>query len=72
MTCPTCGERGRQHLIARSDTFLESTSFVDDEGRLHKHDPNALRITYTCPNDHRWTQQDVRRCPFGDFPVEEA
>lgn len=66
--CPTCGKKGKQ-IDIRSDAFVGFRKrWEEPDGTRHSHDPNPLRIGYRCPKDHEWWQDEVRKCPQGDYP----
>ncbi len=59
--CPTCGKPA----IARygiMETLVGYSVFVDDNGKIHKHDDNCLKQNFSCSNDHVWKLSKRRRC----------
>ena len=71
MKCPACVEEGK---VSRwyppewwSSTSMGFSTYYDEEGRYHSHDPNSSWSSASCSNGHRFFVQQGNRCSNCDY-----
>lgn len=69
--CKAEGKTGSVRNTGMSKTILACQMFVDDQGRLHYHDPNVTYAEYRCDNWHVWKTESTTPCWCG-WPAEPA
>lgn len=70
MVCPVCKKAGLKSKVFEGDmgtTLLAGSSFYDEEGNHHRHNPNTYTTCYSCSNGHNWTVKSKQRCAFCDY-----
>ena len=69
--CPQCIADGTTSRVyqpeGRSTTLMGVSSFWDERGAYHHHDPNRSSSLYQCSLGHRWVREWGHPCPYGDF-----
>ena len=70
MNCPTCNSNKIRQL---GDTAwgIPWEPHKDEEGKLHKHDPNKHFIDYKCKNGHIFEETYFPQCKCGWQAVNE-
>ena len=65
MFCPACREAGVQSCVrenGRWTTLLGWSSYYDEAGHYHSHDPNQYTTRYRCDQGHEWTETRKKKC----------
>jgi len=63
--CPFCAREGLKSRLMTgggSVTAMAYTSYYDEEGRLHNHDPNTRRNGFRCTNGHIFDHKHTGAC----------
>lgn len=69
--CGMCNQLGLRSTVSGGDwgvsTLMGSSSFYDEDGNRHNHDPNSTGYEYQCSQGHRWHENvhhacDVKGC----------
>ena len=65
--CAECDAKGDRYKVYE-DQFMTSTamagsSWWDEDGKHHSHDPNWHSRGYSCSNGHRWSESWQSECP---------
>lgn len=71
MICPECKAEGLKSRVYSGGTFstlMGYSTYWDEEGVKHTHDPNVRTTSYSCSNDHGWSESFKLPCPAGDYP----
>lgn len=66
MKCAQCVEEGLTSRVFPGGAFRTSmgwSTFYDESGAYHSHDPNWTTHEFTCSNGHRWGESSIRQCP---------
>jgi len=66
MKCSECEESNqvsKVYMQGGSTTLMAYTTYWDEEGIYHDHDPNTHTRSYTCSNGHSWTIKRINPCP---------
>jgi hypothetical protein len=63
--CQKQGKKSKVRVAGANMTQLKVDTFYDEEGWLHKHDPNLMTIRYVCTNGHGWTEKQTSNCWCG-------
>lgn len=66
--CPICklaNVAGIAIKCRSTTTMFGWGPFLDDEGRKHEHNPNAIERHLTCARGHQWTVPDPQQCWCG-------
>lgn len=70
--CPICLDQGWKSRVHGGDggyrTLMAFSSFWDEAGVRHSHDPNWLTSQYQCSNGHAFAVKSRQPCPAGDYP----
>lgn len=67
--CPTCQELDLRSTIRFGGGFttaMGTDDYVDEDGRVHHHDPNITTHSLRCSNGHEWTTSTTHPCPAFD------
>jgi hypothetical protein len=70
MKCPKCVEEGKRSKVyseGTTSTCMMYDTYWDEDGKIHKHDPNAHTSIYSCSNGHEWSQSKILPCPSCDY-----
>jgi len=70
MKCPFCVEEGKKSIVHNKSletTCLGFSSYYDEEGNYHSHNPNKHNDTYYCSNGHKWVESYKSTCPNCDY-----
>jgi hypothetical protein len=65
MICQKCQEEGlksRVQDLGGTSTLLGYSSYYDEDGKRHSHDPNTLTNYYKCSNGHEFYVTSKSRC----------
>ena len=65
MKCPECvqnNQKSRVKVGYSTCTLLKFTSFYDEDGNYHNHDPNTTTTHYSCSNGHTWVGRVQNKC----------
>lgn len=68
MKCPVCIKEGTTSTVQSlggTRTLMGWTSYYDEEGNPHDHDPNATSSDYRCSNGHGWSVSSKGSCWCG-------
>ena len=69
MKCNKCIEEGKESMIFGGGcammTLAYYTPFYDEAGKSHNHDGNSTTTSYSCSNNHRWTEESYGSCWCG-------
>lgn len=68
--CPVCEKEGLRSYVypgAMMSTLMGFTPYYDEAGNYHVHNPNRTTKTYTCSNDHKWSETEKGQCPSCDY-----
>ena len=63
LLCDKCWQQGLKSKVyvgGSSATCMSGSTYYDEEGFFHRHDPNWSTAIYRCDNGHRW-QVKVRQ-----------
>jgi hypothetical protein len=60
--CKKEGKKSRVYVGGGMTTLMGVSSFYDEEGRYHMHDPNTTTTDFSCSNGHRWTESRRNPC----------
>jgi hypothetical protein len=66
MRCPVCVKQElRSHLYGPecSHTLAYGSTYHDEDGVYHNHDPNIYREAYRCSNGHVFVDKIYKECP---------
>ena len=66
MKCPTCveeGEKSQVYLGGTCTTSMGYSSYYDEGGIFHSHDPNKQTTKYSCSRRHKWSKSSTFPCP---------
>lgn len=66
MKCPECVEQGKKSRVypgVGATTLMGWSSYYDEDGQFHKHDPNTTTTGYRCSEGHTWQRESVSPCP---------
>lgn len=66
MKCPFCQEEGKKSIVTPhggTSTLLGFSTYYDEDGNYHSHDPNKLTKDYSCSNGHKWFETFKPECP---------
>lgn len=69
MICPTCKAEGTKSCVyptGESHTLAGFTSYYDENGVPHIHDPNLTTSRYQCSLGHSWSKVYERPCDVRD------
>jgi hypothetical protein len=72
--CPECitqDQRSNVYPDGTMSTLMCVNRFHDEDGHLHRHDPNTHTTGYRCSNGHRWHDRIVKPCPIDDCTFNE-
>lgn len=78
MKCPFCVEEGPKSTLQtngmRAVTLLGYSTYWDEDGVHHDHDPNTHTQEYVCSEGHFYTVKSKSPCPAKgcDFGGEES
>lgn len=76
MKCPDCVSEDRESRVfalGASTTLLGGTStFWDEDGFKHHHDPNTTTWSFKCSNGHIWHEKSKYSCPTCEKRKAEA
>lgn len=59
MKCPQCaaeGERSKVYPGMTTTTCMAVSSWYDEDGNYHRHNPNTTTTHYSCSRGHEWTE----------------
>jgi hypothetical protein len=73
--CPACQQEGKVSTVTRAGVFstaMPATSYYDEQGRPHLHDPNKHSESMRCSNGHVLKRVWTTRCASCDFGDEEV
>lgn len=65
MKCPECvkaGQTSRVTVGMSTSTLMSGSSFYDENGDYHSHDPNTTETDYACSNGHQWQESTRSKC----------
>lgn len=57
--CPFCVEMGIKSMVecgGCSTTLMSTRSWYDEDGHYHFDNPNITTRSYSCSNNHAWSQ----------------
>lgn len=60
MKCPECVEQGEKSFVSVGSswtTCMGVSSYYDEDGNYHHHDPNYTTIGYRCSRGHEWSER---------------
>lgn len=63
LNCVTSGKKSRVTIGGSMSTLLGFQSYYDEEGQLHRHDPNYITTGYYCSEGHAWEERRRNPCP---------
>lgn len=66
MKCPECersGDKSTLSIGASLTTAMYTQDYYDEEGVLHRHDPNRHETEYSCSNGHSFKKIHKLKCP---------
>jgi len=75
MICPFCKEEGKKshvHPGVRSTTLIGFSTYYDEDGIYHIHDPNSSSQNFICSNKHRWNEVSYEPCPNCEYKKGET
>lgn len=76
MKCPACVELGylsKLYMDSGSFTTLMGwSSYYDEDGIYHSHDPNRHSTGGRCSQDHQIYWSSYSKCPAGDYERDEV
>lgn len=76
MKCAACVAAGTPSQVrvgGQMATCMGFSTFYDELGRYHSHDPNLITTQYSCSNGHIWSESHKAKCPTCDAaPHEES
>lgn len=68
MICPFCKEEGVKSRVydhGGSVTLMACTPYYDEDGKHHHHDSNTRTHSFTCSNNHGWSEKSQGSCWCG-------
>lgn len=75
MVCPQCVVEEKESRIEcrgfGTSTLLGFSSYYDEKGIYHSHDPNKGSYPLRCTNGHNLWLIELPRCPAGDYGMKE-
>jgi hypothetical protein len=75
MKCPICKEKDLKSKVyskGSSTTLMGYSSYYDEEGVYHNHDPNTHTSYYNCSEGHEWIEKYKSKCSSCDYGKEES
>lgn len=67
--CPKCAEEGKESTLRFElggvSTLMCSDDYIDENNRLHCHDPNSVTTNGRCSNGHNLGMVTRSACPQG-------
>lgn len=69
MKCPTCVENGQRSKVmigVGTTTLLGWSSYYDEDGNYHLHDPNTHMMPWSCSNGHSGVEMSHSECPHSE------
>ncbi len=66
MKCPFCVElkhKSRVYPGMGATTLMGWSSYYDEDGQFHSHDPNVTTTGYRCSEGHTWQRESLSPCP---------
>lgn len=67
MKCEQCiegGKTSRVYSVGSTSTLMGGGGpYWDEDGVLHRHEPNVTTTGYQCSNGHSWYVRRKPRCP---------
>lgn len=66
MICPKCKEEEKKSTVYQgisTSTLIGYTSYYDEDGIYHSHDPNSSTTNYSCSNGHCFSVSKKNNCP---------
>lgn len=75
MKCPQCafdGEKSTLRIDGSSCTLMGYSSFYDEDGIYHSHDPNRITSGYLCSRGHRIVETGFRICPNCEYGGDKS
>jgi hypothetical protein len=73
--CPRCEAAGDKSKVfapyGSVSTLMGHSSYWDEDGVYHSHDPNWHGSEYSCSLRHRWAVRWMSACPAGDYGGEK-
>ena len=73
--CPLCRADGLKSTVSdagSATTLLGFSSFFDEQGAHHNHDPNCRNRQYRCSRGHEFKVREVPVCTCGWRGLEEC
>lgn len=73
IVCPVCRKqclKSKVLVLGRMKTLIGFSSFYDESGKEHVHDPNTVTFWHKCSNGHVWTVKGKKKCWCG-WPNKE-
>lgn len=70
MICKLCkqeGETSRLFSDGSMVTLIAFSSYWDEQGRKHSHNPNKYTTGYHCSRGHRYGEVSLEVCPSCDY-----
>jgi hypothetical protein len=76
MLCPVCVEEGKKSILYGGDsgmsTCMAFSSYHDEDGKYHHHNPNSMSYTYNCSNGHEFVKWGSSKCGSCNFGSDEG
>lgn len=70
MKCRECEKEGKTSVLFGGDSCLSTlmctSSFYDEQGNRHFHDPNGHTYSYRCSNGHSYSETEYSPCPHAE------
>lgn len=75
MKCPECVRLGLKSTLHGGDSVFTTcggwSSYYDEDGRYHNHDPNWSSTTMRCSNGHLVSLKTRNKCRACDYGGEK-
>ena len=63
--CEKLGQKSRVMSNGVTTTLIGWSTYYDEEGNWHSHDPNRQEESFFCSAGHRFSKQLIHHCPCG-------
>ena len=74
MICEKCKAEGAKSSITEGPSAVTNmgiSTYFDEGGVRHVHDPNNITTHYVCSRGHSWAEEKHSTCPCG-WPASPA
>ncbi len=64
--CPKCkdsGDRSEVYPGLQTSTLMGGTTWYDEDGEYHNHNPNRSAQAFRCSKGHDWYEYSYSNCP---------